>query len=273
MDVAPSIRLANGVELPVLGLGVYRAQPGAETREAVRSALEAGYRHVDTARAYHNEEDVGVALRESGLPRDQLFVTTKLPRQDHGYDAALRSFEKSLSALRLGHVDLYLVHWPITEGRRETWRAFERILEEGRARAIGVSNYTERHLRELLADAAVPPLVDQVEFHPFLYQRELLRFCREQGIAMEAYSPLTRGRRLHDREVQAIATTHGRTTAQIMLRWSLQRGLAVLPKSVRRERILENAAVFDFELSDEEMARLDALDEGLHVAWDPTDAP
>jgi methylglyoxal/glyoxal reductase len=230
MDVAPSIRLANGVELPVLGLGVYRAQPGAETREAVRSALEAGYRHVDTARAYHNEEDVGVALRESGLPRDQLFVTTKLPRQDHGYDAALRSFEKSLSALRLGHVDLYL-------------------------------------------DAAVPPLVDQVEFHPFLYQRELLRFCREQGIAMEAYSPLTRGRRLHDREVQAIATTHGRTTAQIMLRWSLQRGLAVLPKSVRRERILENAAVFDFELSDEEMARLDALDEGLHVAWDPTDAP
>jgi methylglyoxal/glyoxal reductase len=273
MHIGSTITLANGAEVPVLGLGVFRSKPGGETRDAVRWALEAGYRHVDTAGAYHNEADVGEALRESGLPREQVYVTTKLANDDHGYDRALRAFDRSLAALGLDYVDLYLVHWPVAEGRRESWRAFERIYEEGRARAIGVCNYTERHLREVLTEADVRPLVEQVELHPFLYQRDLLRLCREHDIAVEAYSPLTRGRRLHDREVQAVATTHDKTAAQVLLRWSLQHGLVVLPKSVRRERIVENADLFDFELSPEEMARLDALDEGLHVAWDPTDAP
>jgi diketogulonate reductase-like aldo/keto reductase len=273
MDIGSSITLANGVALPVLGLGVFRAQPGEQTRDAVGWALEAGYRHIDTAHAYHNEEDVGAALRESGLPRDDVFVTTKLANGDHGFERALRAFEESLAALGTDYVDLYLIHWPVADLRRESWRALERLYAEKRVRAVGVCNYTRRHLEELLGYTDTPPHVDQVELHPFLYQLDLLRFCRVRDIAVEAYSPLTRGRRLRDREVQALAVTYGKTPAQVLLRWGLQRGLAVLPKSVHRERIVENAALFDFELSDEDMARLDALDEGLHVAWDPTDAP
>jgi diketogulonate reductase-like aldo/keto reductase len=273
MDVSHSLELLNGVRVPALGLGVYRSPPGEETRSAVRQALELGYRHVDTARVYGNEEDVGAAIRASGLPREEVFVTTKLGNRSHGYDRALEAFEQSLTALGLDYIDLYLIHWPVPEGRRESWRALERIYSEGLARAIGVSNYTERHLREVLSHAEVAPMVDQMEFHPFLYRRDLLQFCRERGILVEAYSPLTRGRRLDRPELQEIASRQGKTPAQVLLRWGLQHDLVVLPKSTRPERIAENAALFDFELSDDEMARLDALDEGLHVAWDPTDVP
>lgn len=273
MDIASRVELANGVGVPVLGLGVFRARPGAETREAVAWALELGYRHVDTAHLYANERDVGAALRASELPREELFVATKLGNRDHGYDAARRAFARSLSALGLDQVDLYLIHWPVAGARAESWRALEAIYAEGGARAIGVCNYTERHLRELLSTADVAPMVDQFELHPFLAQTSLVDFCRRHAIAVEAYSPLTRGRRLRERTVQDVAATHGRTAAQVVLRWSLQKGYVPLPKSVHRERIAENAAVLNFELTAAEMARLDGLDEGLHVAWDPTGVP
>jgi diketogulonate reductase-like aldo/keto reductase len=270
VQIGSTIELSNGVRLPVLGLGVFRARPGAATQDAVRWALELGYRHIDTAHIYGNERDVGAALRAAGVPRGEVFVTTKLGNRDHGYDAARRAFERSLAALGLDHVDLYLIHWPVPEGRAQSWRALEAIYAEGGARAVGVSNYMEPHLRELLAEADVPPMVDQFELHPFLAQTALVDLCRRQSIAIEAYSPLTRGRRLHDPVVQAVAAAHARTAAQVVLRWSLQKGFVPLPKSVHRARIAENAALFDFELSASEMARLDALDEGLHVAWDPT---
>ena len=196
MTLSSTRALANGVEIPVLGLGVYLSEPGRETQDAVAWALDLGYRHVDTAAVYHNEKDVGEAVRHSGVRREDVFVTTKLGNRDHGYDAALRAFEKSLKRLRLDYVDLYIIHWPVAQGRRESWRALERIYREGRAKAVGVSNYTVRHLEETLAHAEVAPMVDQVEFSPFLHQRDLLRYCEEHDIVVEAYSPLTRGRRL-----------------------------------------------------------------------------
>lgn len=266
-------RLNNGVEMPYLGLGVYQARPGAEARAAVRYALDAGYRLIDTAKLYGNEADVGVAIRESGIPRDEVFVTTKLWNSDHGYDSTLRAFERSLRELDLDSVDLYLVHWPVSGLRRETWRAMEVIYAQGKAHAIGVSNYMVHHLNELLPEAKVVPAVNQVELNPFLPQREVLAFCRENGIRVEAYSPLTKGRRLGDRRLQELARKHGKTPAQILLRWCLEKDVVAIPKSVRPERIRENREVFDFRLDAEDMRVLDSFDEGLHTSWDPTREP
>jgi diketogulonate reductase-like aldo/keto reductase len=273
LSIASRVTLAGGVQIPILGLGVFQSSAGEETRRAVRWALEAGYRHVDTARIYGNEADVGAAIRESGVPRDDVFVTTKLWNSDHGYDAALRAADASLARLGLDHVDLYLVHWPVVGLRQGTWRAMEALLALGRARAIGVSNYMIRHLEELLGAARVPPAVNQIELSPFLYPQDLVRFCEEKGIAIEAYSPLTKGRRLGHRAIVAAAKKHGRTPAQILIRWAIEHGFVVLPKSTRRERIEENARVFDFALDADDMRILDGLDEGLHTGWDPTDAP
>lgn len=259
--------------MPRLGLGVWQAQPGDEVRDAVRWALEAGYRHIDTARVYRNERDVGEALRASRVPRDQLFVTTKLWNQDHGYARAKAALGESLERLGLDYVDLYLIHWPVEDVRLDSWRAMEELYAAGRTRAIGVSNFQQRHLGELLANASVVPAVDQVEFSPFLYQRELLAFCREHGIQLEAYSPLTRGRRLREPALVAIAERYRKTTAQVLIRWALQHELVVIPKSVARERIYANADVFDFALAGEDMAALDALDEGARYAWDPSAVP
>jgi diketogulonate reductase-like aldo/keto reductase len=264
------VTLNNGVEMPVLGLGVWQAETGKECRQAVLWALEAGYRHIDTARIYGNEKDVGAAIRESGLPREEIFVTTKLWNNDQGYEKALRAFDHSLSALGLDYIDLYLIHWPASGTRDDSWRALQRILEEKKARAIGVSNYTDRHLAELLSWADVVPAVDQVEFSPFLYQADLLEYCRGHGIQLEAYSPLTRGRQLKDAKLVELARRAGHTPAQVLIRWALQHDLVVIPKSVRRDRILENAAVFDFSLSAEDMAALDALHESHRFAWDPS---
>jgi diketogulonate reductase-like aldo/keto reductase len=264
------VTLNNGVEMPVLGLGVWQVQTGNECRRAVLWALEAGYRHIDTARIYGNEKDVGAAIRDSGLPRAEIFVTTKLWNGDQGYEKALRAFDHSLSALGLEYVDLYLIHWPVPGTREDSWRALQHILEEGRSRAIGVSNYTDRHLAELLSWADVPPAVDQVEFSPYLYQVDLLEYCRGHGIQLEAYSPLTRGRQLKDVKLVNVARRVGRTPAQVLIRWALQHDLVVIPKSVRHARIVENAAVFDFSLSAEDMAVLDALDESHRFAWDPS---
>jgi diketogulonate reductase-like aldo/keto reductase len=212
-------------------------------------------------------------MRESGVPRAQVFVTTKLWNDDQGYDSALRAFDASLSWLELEYIDLYLLHWPVPRKRLESWRALEKLLSDGRVRAIGVSNFMVRHLEELLAHAKVVPAVDQIEVSPFLQQRDVRACCAEHGIAVEAYSPLTKGKRLPHPVVADVARRVGRSSAQVLLRWGLQHGLVVVPKSTHAERLAANAAVFDFELPPDEMARLDALEEGLVTGWDPRSAP
>lgn len=265
--------LRTGARMPRLGLGVFRARRGGETREAVAAALRLGYRHVDTAAIYGNETDVGEGIRASGVPRDEVFVTTKLWNEDQGYDAALRAFDASLARLGLEQVDLYLVHWPLPGLRLESWRALERIHREGRARAIGVSNFMVRHLEELAAHAEVPPAVNQIEVSPFLQQREVRAHCAAEGIVVEAYSPLTKGRRLDHPTVRAVAARAGLTAAQVLLRWGLERDLVVLAKSSHPDRIAENAAVFERPLAAEALETLDALEEGLVTGWDPRDLP
>jgi diketogulonate reductase-like aldo/keto reductase len=271
--IATRAALGHGGPMPIFGLGVYQTGPGAGTANAVKWALEAGYRHIDTAALYANEREVGAAVRASGIPRDEIFVTTKLWNSDHGFDRALQAFGDSIATLGLDYVDLYLIHWPVEGLRADSWRALEKLLDEGNTRAIGVSNYTVRHLEELLAQCHIPPAVNQVEFSPFLYQRELLEFCRSHGICLEAYSPLTKGCKLGDERLVAMAEKLGRSTAQILIRWAIQHDLVVIPKSADKKRIEENAAVFEFELGREDMLYLDGLNENLHTSWDPTDAP
>lgn len=275
MDLSLGSRflLHDGRALPVLGLGVWQVPAGSVARKTVLTALEAGYRHIDTAKLYGNEEDVGRAVRESGVPRDQVFVTTKLWNDDHGYESALRAGRESLRRLGLDAIDLYLIHWPVPRLRGDSWKALVRLREEGVARSIGVSNYTVRHLEELRETSSVVPTVDQVEFNPFLFQRDLLTYCRANGILLEAYSPLMKGRGLDDPTLARIATARGRTPAQVALRWALQHGVAVIPKSVRPERIRENSGLFDFALSPEDMRALDGLDAGRHTSWNPDEAP
>jgi diketogulonate reductase-like aldo/keto reductase len=270
---SPRITLDNGIEIPQLGLGVYQSGAGGETERAVRWALDLGYRHVDTARIYGNEEDVGKAIRASDVPREEIFVTTKLWNSDHGEQQAVRACEGSLKRLGLDHVDLYLVHWPVAKVRRASWKGLTQLLESGKCRAIGVSNYTIRHLDEMAADGGVVPAVNQVELHPFLTQEALVARCREAGIVVEAYSPLARGKRMKHPTLARVAERAGKTPAQVLVRWSIQRGYVVIPKSVKRERIEENARVFDFVLPDDDMQRLDACNEDLRTSWDPTDAP
>jgi diketogulonate reductase-like aldo/keto reductase len=248
---------------------VWQAPAGAQTKGAVLMALRAGYRHIDTARIYGNEADVGEAVRESGIPREEIFVTTKLWNEDQGYDSARRAFDASLVRLGLEYVDLYLIHWPVPGKRSESWRALEAIAAEGRARSIGVSNFLVPHLEELLGSAKEVPAANQIELHPFLQQRETRALCKKHDIVVQAYSPLTRGRRLDDPVVTAIAGRVGKTPAQVVLRWGLQHGHAILPKSVREARIRENADLFGFTLDAEAMKQLDALDAGHAVAWDP----
>jgi diketogulonate reductase-like aldo/keto reductase len=264
-----SIALNTGASIPQVGLGVWQTPRGSTTRAAVEAALAAGYRHVDTARIYGNEADVGAGLKAQPIPRAELFVTTKLWNQDQGYDAALAAFDASLQRLGLEYVDLYLIHWPVAGKRLDSWRALERLHAEGRARAIGVSNYLVPHLRELLADAKVVPAVNQIELHPFLQRHETVSLCRDQGIVVEAYSPLTHGERLDHPTVLEVARRVKRSPAQVLLRWGVQRGFVVLPKSTQPRRIAENAALFDFALDPDAMTTLDALEEGLTTGWDP----
>ncbi len=266
-------RLNNGVEIPYLGLGVYLAGPGAGTRNAVQHALQAGYRHIDTASSYGNEQEVGIALQKSRIPREEIFITTKLWNSDHGYDETIQACQESLMTLGLSYMDLYLIHWPVEKLRNETWKAMIALQEEGKCRAIGVSNYTIRHLEELLADSPVVPAVNQVEFSPFLYQKDLLDFCRSCRIQLEAYSPLTRGKKLNHPTITSIAGRYGKTPAQIMIRWPLQHDVVVIPKSANQRRIYENADVFDFEISSEDLALLDSLNEDFRICWDPSDVP
>lgn len=277
LSITSRVRLNSGIEIPVLGLGVFQSPPGAVTRQAVTWALEAGYRHIDTAAMYGNEKDVGEAVRASGLAREDVFVTTKLWHTDHGFEPAQRAAHRSLEQLNLGPIDLYLIHWPRAnspEDRHASWRALEQLQKEGLTRAIGVSNYTVRHLEELAARSDVVPAVDQVEFHPFVFDPELLAYCERRGIRLEAWSPLTRGRRLDDPTLVAIARAHERTPAQVLIRWGLDHGLIELPKSVHRDRIVENSEVFDFRLDAGEVARLDGQRDGHRVGmWDPSEIP
>ena len=269
--------LASGVPMPRIGLGVFRAGSGDGTRTAVRSALDAGYRHIDTAAIYRNEAEVGEAIRRfcahTGTPRDEIFVTTKLWNDDHGFDEALRAFDRSLSALGLEHIDQYLIHWPVPERRHASWRALEQLHAESRARTIGVSNFTMAHLEELLAHATIPPATNQVELHPWLPQPELVAWCRAHRIQTVAYSPLTKGRYLDHPVLTEVADRHGRTPAQVLIRWSLEQGHVVLPKSASPGRIRENLAVLDWALDEEAGQQLATLADATRTAWDPTDTP
>lgn len=261
------LRLNQGREIPVLGLGTYQV-PGPEARTSVATGVRAGCRLVDTAQAYRNEHEVGVGIRDSGVPREELFLTTKLSVANQEQSRTQAAFEESLAKLGTGYIDLFLIHWPYRDKWKECWRVME-ALPKDLCRGIGVSNFTIERLQELAKVASVTPAVNQVEFHPFLYQADLQDYCRDHGIVLEAYSPLMRGNRLDDPVLRAVATSHSRTVPQILLRWGLQHGVVEIPKSTRPERIRENLALFDFELSAREMARLDALNENQHFAWDP----
>lgn len=271
IDITTTIDLNHGGPVPLFGLGTFRIPQGNGTRNAVRTALDAGYRHIDTAAIYGNEEAVGAAVREHERSREEVFVTTKLARSDHGYETALRAFDASLDRLGLEYVDLYLIHWPGGGPRADSWRALEEIHESGRARAIGVSNYTIDHLKEVLDRGSTIPAVNQFELHPFNYRsrKELVDFCREQDIAVEGYSPLAKARRLDNDVVRQVADHHGRTPAQVLIRWALQHDFITIPKSGDPDRIRENADAFDFDLDEEAVAHLDDLDEDFTTSWDP----
>lgn len=267
-------RLNTGASIPALGLGVYQMPANNLTHRAIDQALKYGYRHIDTAAIYHNEEVVGKALVTSLIPRDHVFLTTKLWNSDHGYDKAIKACHASLARLGTDYVDLYLIHWPVQGKRKETWRALETLFEEGKCRAIGVSNYMHRHLEELLGHCKVPPAVNQIELHPYIYvsRTATVDLCRSEGIIPVAYSPLTKGIKLKDPALIRMASRYRKTTAQLLIRWALQQGFAVIPKSSIISRIKENMEVFDYEINAADMAVLNAMDEYLVTGWDPTDA-
>ena len=268
----PAITLNNGVEIPQLGFGVFQIPP-EQTKEATLVALEAGYRHIDTAQMYRNEQGVGEAVRASGLNRGDVFVTSKLSNAAHERQAALDAFDRTLDALDLGYVDLFLIHWPMLgDGFIETWKAMESMYETGTVRAIGVSNFHEHHLRHLFAETTVIPAVNQIEVHPYLTQDALRAFDAEHGIATEAWSPIAQGLVLTDPVVSRISNRVEKTPAQIVLRWHIQRGDIIFPKSVTKQRVDENFAIFDFELSDADMSDISALDKHQRTGADPETA-
>jgi 2,5-diketo-D-gluconate reductase A len=266
----PAVTLHDDVEIPQLGFGVFQVPP-EDTQRVVEEALEVGYRHIDTAAAYRNERGVGAAIASSAIPREEIFVTTKLWNSQQGYESTLGACEKSLERLGLEQMDLYLIHWPVpTEGRTlDTWRAFERIYQEGRSRTIGVSNFRIEDLEMLEREAETQPTVNQIELHPHLPQAGLRAWHREHGIATESWSPLAQGDLLVNETIAAVATRHDRTAAQVILRWHLQLGNVVIPKSVTLSRIRENFELFDFELSDEDMTEIAALDISQRIGPDP----
>lgn len=267
----PAVTLHDGVEIPQLGFGVFQVPP-EKTQDAVEEALETGYRHIDTAAAYRNERGVGAAIAASGIPRDEIFVTTKLWNSAQGYESTLGAFEKSIARLGMDYVDLYLIHWPVpTEGRAlDTWRAFEKIYAEGGSRTIGVSNFRVEDLEQLEREAETLPTVNQIELHPHFPQAELRAWHREHGIATESWSPLAQGGLLVNETIAAVAARHDRTPAQAILRWHLQLGNVVIPKSVTPKRIRENFELFDFELSEDDMTEIAALDVGQRIGPDPS---
>lgn len=261
--------LHNGVHMPWFGLGVYKVEEGQTAVDAVRMAIQHGYRSIDTASFYKNEESVGKGIRESGIPREELFITTKVWNTEQGYEETLSAFDQSLTKLGLDYIDLYLIHWPVKDTFKETWRALEKLYKDERVRAIGVSNFNINHLERLLEDAKVKPMVNQVEYHPLLSQEELHQYCKENGIQLEAWSPLMRGQLLENPVLVDIANKYSKSTAQVVLRWDLQNGVVTIPKSTKETRIIENASIFDFQLTDDEMKRISNLNENKRSGTDP----
>jgi diketogulonate reductase-like aldo/keto reductase len=260
--------LNNGVQMPWLGLGVFQVEDGDQVISSVRYALEAGYRSIDTAAGYRNETGVGAAIKQSDIPREQLFITTKLANSDQGYESTLRAFEESRRKLDLEYIDLYLIHWPGKDKYKETWKAFEKLQKDGYIRAIGVSNFQIHHLEALKQDSSTIPAVNQVEYHPLLNQQELLQYCKREGIQLEAWSPIMKGN-LDLPQITGLAEKYGKTPAQIVLRWDLQHGVVTIPKSVRQERGQENANIFDFTLSEDDMNVLDQMNQHHRFGPDP----
>lgn len=266
-----SVILNNGVKMPLLGFGTFKVEDGQQTIEVVKKALEIGYRHIDTAAIYRNEEGVGQAIIESGIPREEIFLTSKVWNSDQGYDSTLKAFETSLHKLQTDYLDLYLIHWP-QNLNRETWRALEKLYADGHIRAIGVSNFKEHHLEDLLAVANVVPAVNQVEYHPQLMQKSLQEYCNKHKIQLEAWGPLMQGKIFEIELMQSLAKKYQKSVAQIVLRWSIQNQVATIPKSVTPERIKSNADIFDFEILPEDMVRINSLNQELRIGRDP-DAP
>lgn len=266
-----STTLHNGVKMPWLGLGVWMAQEGEEVQHAVKTAIEVGYRSIDTAAAYQNEAGVGQGIRASGIPREQLFVTTKVWNSAQGYESTLKAFEESRKKLQLDYLDLYLIHWPVANKYLDTWRALEKLYHDGAVRAIGVSNFQPEHLQDLIDHGTIKPMVNQIECHPLLTQEPLRKFCQENGIQVEAWSPLFRGGDLlANPALQRIGQAYGKTAAQVILRWHRQNQVVAIPKSVHPARIRENGDIFDFQLTDSEMAEISALNEGRQsIEYDP----
>ncbi|WP_449539738.1 aldo/keto reductase [Ferdinandcohnia sp. Marseille-Q9671] len=265
--------LHNGVKMPWFGLGVFKVEEGPELVNAVKTAITHGYRSIDTASIYGNEEGVGIGIKEgiqaTGIARKELFVTSKVLNSDLGYKSTIAAYEKSLSKLGLDYLDLYLIHWPVEGKYKDAWRALETLYKQGRVKAIGVSNFQIHHLEDLMKDAEIVPMINQVEYHPRLTQRDLQAFCQNNGIKVEAWSPLMQGQLLDNEVLQRIARNHTKSVAQIILRWDLQNGVVTIPKSTKEHRIIENANVFDFELTNEEMEIIHGLNENLRVGPDP----
>lgn len=265
--------LHNGVKMPWFGLGVFKVEEGPELVNAVKTAIKHGYRSIDTAAIYKNEEGVGTGIREgmkeAGISREDLFVTSKVWNTDLGYESTIKAYETSLNKLSLEYLDLYLIHWPVEGKYKEAWRALEDLYKEGRVKAIGVSNFQIHHLEDLMEDADIKPMVNQVEYHPRLTQKELQAFCQKQGIQLEAWSPLMQGQLLDNEVLQEIGKKYNKTVAQVILRWDLQNGVVTIPKSTKEHRIVENASIFDFELTKEDMELIDSLNQNHRVGPDP----
>jgi len=261
--------LHNGVKMPWVGLGVFKVTEGEEVVQSVKAAIKNGYISIDTAAIYKNEEGVGQAIKESGVPREELFITSKVWNSDQGYESTLAAFETSLNKLGLDYLDLYLIHWPGKNKYKETWKALEKLYKDGRVRAIGVSNFLVHHLEDLISTAEIKPMVNQVEFHPHLTQKELLAYCKKEGIQMEAWSPLKQGQLLNEPVLEDLAHKYNKSVAQVILRWDLQHGVVTIPKSIKEHRIIENADLFDFELSAEDMDKIDGLNQDSRAGSHP----
>ena len=269
LNLKSTITMNNGIKIPRLGFGVYRAAQGDETKNAVLNALEVGYRHIDTASAYGNEESVGEAIKESGLKREEIFLTTKLFNSDMRAHRQMDAFKESLDRLKVDYVDLYLIHWPVPGVYLESWKVLEEIYNKGLAKAIGVSNFLQHHLDDVIAHGSIVPAANQVEFSPLWQDNLLIQYCREKNIALEAWGPLAAGELIGDRTTGDIGAKYGKTGSQVILRWMLQKNIIVFPKTVHKSRMIENADIFDFELSDEDMAIIDNMNRHRRTGPDP----
>lgn len=264
-----TVTLNNGVNMPGFGLGVYKVEDGQTVVNSVKTAIKNGYRSIDTASFYDNEEGVGQGIKESGIPREEIFITSKVWNEEQGYESTLEAFERSLQKLNTDYLDLYLIHWPVKGKYKDTWRAMEKLYKDGKVRAIGVSNFHVHHLEDLMKDSNIKPVIDQVEYHPHLTQLELQEFCEKENIQLEAWSPLKRGQLLDDPTLTEIAKTYEKSTAQVILRWNIENNVITIPKSITENRIIENADIFDFKLTEDEMEKINDLNINDRVGTNP----